>query len=97
MVTVVKRYRADDGKEFDTREEAVAHDAATGFDALIGLTEEDIADVLAGKNPELGEALERIAARASRIRRAAGILKRKPKPKDTHAEPPKEPEAKEAA
>jgi hypothetical protein len=93
MVAVVKKYVASDGKEFDTREEAVAHDEGHKFDALIGLTEEDIADVLAGKSREVGDVIEKLAASVARKRRKDGDLKRNVKPRGA---PPSATEAKAA-
>lgn len=81
MPKAITRYAAEDGKEFDTLEEAKRHEQLLSFEALVGLDPEDIEEALAGKAPTIAEAFEKIGARLAKQRLAAGDRKRERKAK----------------
>lgn len=76
MSRLVTRHRCNDGREFDTAEEAAAYEAEHPEVVLIGLILEDIEDALVGKAPDVADALEKLGARCAESRRAAGNFKR---------------------
>lgn len=62
------RWETRDGKEFPTEDEARAHYAEHPEAALVGLLAEDIEDALAGKAPDIAEALEKLGVKLQRKR-----------------------------
>lgn len=69
-------YETNDGQQFPTEAEARAHYAERPEAALVGLISEDIEDALAGKAPDIADALEKLGARLARERVARGERKR---------------------
>jgi hypothetical protein len=76
MVSAVTKYATSDGKLFDTKEEALAHDSLTTFQIFKGLTPEIVKQALDGGYPELADALEAIGSRIARARLKSGVKKR---------------------
>jgi hypothetical protein len=88
LVEAITIYRAADGKEFPTHQEALAYEASRLEFRLAGLTVEQVLGALARAAAHLdtADALEEAGARIGRLRRGTGELKRAPK-KDKTAAP----------
>lgn len=95
MVEIITRYRAEDGAEFETREEAEAHERGIepGRLALVlceipmALVRDAILDPIAPGHRATADALERAGYLIGEARRAAGVYKRAPRTKDEAAAP----------
>ncbi len=93
MVEIITRYRADDGKEFESRDDAEAHErgieperiAAALCDLPPELVRNAILDPTAPGHRNTADALERAGYLIAEARRAAGVYKRAPKAKDDAA------------
>jgi len=81
MVAAVTKYRAADGKEFDTKDEATAYEARGQFSVLTSLSEADIDAVLAGvpDAKAIADAIEVLGSKLARRRIKAGDKKRERK------------------
>ena len=73
------KYIADDGKEFETQQECVAHEAAQWSALISGAAKVDIelASTYAPSHRALATALEHAGRLCAEARRKAGDLKRK--------------------
>lgn len=89
MVYVATKFIASDGKEFDTKEEAEDWEERHQFDALVGLTKEEVYNIVERNEPILCDLVERLAHKIAKSRRAAGEFKRKGPQKPFPKEPGK--------
>ena len=82
MVAAITKYRAADGKEFDTKEAAADYEARGQFSVLTDLSEADIDAVLAGDESarHIADAIEVLGSKIARRRLKAGDKKRERKP-----------------
>ena len=60
-------YEAFDGSVFKTERECADHEKNIGYRRLVGLTEEDLINALAGNEPDLAEALKTFGYRLARL------------------------------
>lgn len=72
-------YRAFDGREFDTATECRAHERDHAPAMLVDLSAEQVQAAVTRADPDLAEAIERVAYLIASARKAAGDLKRRPK------------------
>lgn len=72
------RFVAFDGTPWDSKEACQAHEAKHPELALVGLSADAIREALSRVNIELADAIEAVAARIARKRRADGTLRRQP-------------------
>lgn len=92
MVEIITRYRASDGREFDTRADAERHEVEAGPRMLAEIisktTDAGIVSVLMDRaaNYALADALEKAGAIITRARLAAGERKRPRKAHDAKDE-----------
>lgn len=92
MVEIITRYRASDGREFDTRADAERHEVEAGprmlAEIIATMTDAEIVAVLVGRatNPALANALEKAGGIVTRARLAAGERKRPRKAHDAKDE-----------
>lgn len=77
----VTKFEAFDGSSFDSEEECKSHEASNPHLRLVGLDSADIDLAIERREGfvELADAIEAVAAKIARARRAGGQLKRKPK------------------
>jgi hypothetical protein len=78
-VKEVIKYVAFDGREFETAAACKTHEADNAETFLIGLKAEDIASAIAGTNPDVANAIERVGRTIAQARLARGERHRKPK------------------
>jgi hypothetical protein len=76
MPKAVTRHQASDGSLHDSPEQARGHEAGLHVKAIVGLTEEDIAAMLAGKLPGKAASVEFVGNRLAEARRREAGPKR---------------------
>ncbi len=88
---IVQQFIADDGAEFDTEAECLAHEKMLPFAALLKNVWETCKE-----SADFSNAIEEMGAKIARERRAAGNLKRVRRPSETPAPAAPEPPTPEA-
>ncbi|GGC90697.1 hypothetical protein [Chelatococcus reniformis] len=78
QVTLTK-YRAFDGRDFDSADECRAHERANSSGALVGLTLEQVEAAIVRTDASLADAIEEVAKRITRARLDAGERRRRPR------------------
>jgi hypothetical protein len=76
---LIGKYKADDGVEFTSERECLAHEARPPAERILGVTPERLARAYSGEDGKLGAAIEVVAREIREARLARGESKRKAK------------------
>lgn len=72
-------YIAFDGKPFDSEAACLAYERLHSGARIVGLTQQDIDAAISGDAPDIGDAIEAVAAKVRSARLERGVYKRRPK------------------
>ena len=74
----IKKYRAADGKEFNTKAECEAHEKRAIPASVSNLSTDEVEAAIAGRNPLVADSLEFVGNLIANERRKRGDLRRAP-------------------
>lgn len=77
MPKAVTKYQAMDGSHHESEALAKTHEARLHAKAIVGLTEQEVTDMLAGKPSPKAASVEFVGSRVARARVEAGGSKRR--------------------
>lgn len=77
MVQQVTKYRADDGREFNSEADCLAYEKSPEAFALVGLTFDQVVAAMERRDAALAAIIEDLGARIRRERQASGDKRRK--------------------